>query len=108
MRLGTRVWSVGKFFLLVGALGATFLLFFGISMRVAMRAREVEVPVVMGLTVNEATETLAALGLGLRVDENRRADAKVPLGRVMQQDPAPACERAGSARFASGSARDRA
>ena len=53
----------------------------------AVRAREVEVPVVVGLTVNQATETLAAIGLGLRVDENRRADAKVPLGRVMQQDP---------------------
>jgi len=87
MRLGTRVWSVGKFFLLVGALGATFLISFGVSMRVALRAREVEVPVLVGLTVNEATEKLAALGLGLRVDDKRRADAKVPLGRVMQQDP---------------------
>ena len=87
MRLGTRVWSVGKFFLLVGLLGATFLIFFGISMRVALRAREVEVPTLTGLTVNEATETLATLGLGLRVDDNRRADPKVPLGRVMQQDP---------------------
>jgi serine/threonine-protein kinase len=87
MRLGTRVWSVGKFFLLIGALGATFLLFFVFSMRMAIRAREVEVPVVSGLTVNEATETLAAIGLGLRVDENRRTDAKIPPGRVMQQDP---------------------
>lgn len=87
MRLGTRVWSVGKFLLLVGALGATFLIFFGISMRVALRAREVEVPSLIGLTVNEATEQLAALGLGLRLDENRRADPKVPLDRVMQQDP---------------------
>jgi serine/threonine-protein kinase len=88
MRLGTRVWSVGKFFLLVGALGATFLIFFGIAMRVALRAREVEVPTLVGLTVNQATDTLAALGLGLRVDDNRRADAKVPLGHVMQQEPA--------------------
>jgi len=87
MRLGTRVWGVGKFFLLVGLLGATFLIFFGISMRVALRAREVEVPVLTGLTVNEATESLATLGLGLRVDDNRRADPKVPLGRVMLQDP---------------------
>jgi eukaryotic-like serine/threonine-protein kinase len=87
MRLGTRVWSVGKLFLLVGALGATFLIFFGISMRVALRAREVEVPVLVGLTVNDATEKLAPLGLGLRVDDNRRVDAKVPAGRVMQQDP---------------------
>jgi len=87
MRLGTRVWSVGKFFLLVAALGATFLVFFGISMRMALRAREVEVPTLVGLTVNEATETLAELGLGLRVDENRRSDPKVPAGRVMQQEP---------------------
>jgi beta-lactam-binding protein with PASTA domain len=87
MRLGTRVWSVGKFFLLVGALGATFLIFFGVSMRMALRAREVEVPALVGLTVNESTERLAELGLALRVDDNRRADAKVPLGRVMQQDP---------------------
>jgi eukaryotic-like serine/threonine-protein kinase len=87
MRLGTRVWNVGKFFLIVGALGATFLIFFGISMRMALRAREVEVPVLTGLTVNEATERLAPLGLGLRVDDNRRTDAKVPVGHVMQQDP---------------------
>jgi len=87
MRLGTRVWSVGKFFLLVGALGATFFLFFGIAMRVALRSREGEVPPLGGLTVNQATDTLAALGLGLRVDDNRRVDAKVPLGHVMQQDP---------------------
>ena len=89
MRLGTRVWSVGKFFLLVGALGATFLLFFGISMRVALTSSQVEVPELKGLTVNEATQTLGEMGLGLRVDENRRPDPKVPQDRVMQQDPAP-------------------
>ena len=44
MRLGTRVWGVGKFLLLLGALGATFLISFGVSMRLALRAREVEVP----------------------------------------------------------------
>ena len=87
MRLGTRVWNVGKFFLIVGALGATFLIFFGISMRMALRAREVEVPVLVGRTVNDATQTLAPLGLGLRVEEIRRADPKVPLGHVMQQEP---------------------
>jgi serine/threonine-protein kinase len=62
-------------------------------MRMAIRSREVEVPVVVGLTVNQATESLAGIGLGLRVDENRRSDAKVPLGRVVQQDP-PAGVRA--------------
>jgi serine/threonine-protein kinase len=88
MRLGTRVWSAGKFLLLLGALGATFLVFFMVSARVALRGREVEVPVLVGRTVNEATQNLADLGLGLRVDENRRVDEKVPIGRIMQQEPA--------------------
>jgi hypothetical protein len=29
----TRVWGIGKFLLLVGALGLTFLIFFGLAMR---------------------------------------------------------------------------
>jgi len=88
MRLGTRVWNVGKFFLLVGALGVTFLVFFGVSMRIALRSGEVEVPTLVGLSVNDATEALGQIGLGLRIDENRRPDAKVATGRVMQQEPA--------------------
>lgn len=87
MRFGTRVWSAGKLLLLIGALGATYLLFFGVSLRVALRAREVEVPLLVGHTVNEATQTLADLGLGLRVDENERPHESVPAGRIMQQDP---------------------
>jgi hypothetical protein len=86
--LGTRVLGVGKFLLLLGALAATFLLFFGISMRVALRSREVEVPQLVGRTVNEATQTLLDLGLALRIDDNRRSDEKVAAGRIMQQDPA--------------------
>src|SRR5688572_6171977 len=89
MRFGTRVWSLGKLFVLVGALGVTFLIFFGLSMRVALRAREVEVPPLLGRTVSDATQQLAELGLGLRVDENERSDENVPAGRIMQQDPAP-------------------
>ena len=93
MRLGTRVWGIGKLLLLVGALGLTFLIFFGLAMRIALRAREVEVPSLAGKTVNDATRTLASLGLGLRVDDNERSDEKIPAGRVMQQDP-PAGDRA--------------
>jgi eukaryotic-like serine/threonine-protein kinase len=88
MRLGTRVWGFGKFLILLGALGATFLISFGISTRLALRAREVEVPKLQGLTINDATKALGELGLGLRVDENQRPDDKVPAGRVMQQEPA--------------------
>jgi len=93
MRLGTRVWGIGKLLLLVGALGLTFLIFFGLAMRIALRAREVEVPSLAGKTVNDGTRTLAALGLALRVDDNERSDENIPAGQVMQQDP-PAGERA--------------
>jgi serine/threonine-protein kinase len=87
MRFGTGVWGVGKLLVVAGALLATFFIFFGISMRVALRAREVQVPPLAGRTVSDATQALANLGLGLRVDENRRADAKIPAGRIVQQDP---------------------
>jgi serine/threonine-protein kinase len=87
MRFRTRVWSLGKLLVLIGALGVTFLVFFGLSMRVALQTREVQVPSLVGSTINDATQALADLGLGLRVDENRRVDDEVPAGRIMQQDP---------------------
>jgi serine/threonine-protein kinase len=86
---GSRVWSLGKFFVLMGALGVTFLIFFGASMRIALWARDVEVPSVVGHTVQDATSTLAGIDLALRVDENQKPDDAVAAGRVMQQDPAP-------------------
>jgi eukaryotic-like serine/threonine-protein kinase len=89
MQLGTRVWSLGKLFILAGALTVTFLLFFGLSMRAALQSREVKVPALLGRSVGEATQVLTELGLPLRVDENRRSDEKVPNGRIMQQDPDP-------------------
>ena len=82
-----RVWSVGKPLLLVGALVATFFLFAGIAVRVALRAREVQVPSLAGRPVNEATQTLADVGLTLKIDDNRRPDPAIPPGRIVQQDP---------------------
>jgi serine/threonine-protein kinase len=87
MRLGTSVWTLGKFFVIVGALGATFLLFFVVSLRVALWARQVQVPELVGGTASEATVTLAPLGLGLRVDENERPDDRIAEGRIVMQDP---------------------
>ena len=58
-----RVWSLGKILLLIAALAATFLLFAGVAVRVALRAREVQVPRLTGHTVNEATQALSDLGL---------------------------------------------
>jgi len=82
-----RVWSAGKLLVLAGALVATFFLFAGIGMRTALRAREVQVPELVGRSVNDASLALTDLGLTLKVDENRRVNATVPEGHVMQQDP---------------------
>jgi eukaryotic-like serine/threonine-protein kinase len=89
MALGTRVWGFGKLLLLAGALVVTYFVFFGLSMRVALRTREVKVPTLVGRSIGDATQALTELGLPLRVDDNRRSDEKVPSGRIMQQDPAP-------------------
>ena len=89
MRFGTRVWGFGKILILMAALGGTFLLFFGVAMRVALRAREVSVPTLVGRSLNEATQVVSDLGMGLRVDDTRRADEKILAGRIMQQDPPP-------------------
>jgi eukaryotic-like serine/threonine-protein kinase len=89
MQLGSRAWSLGKLLLLGGALLATFFVFAAISMRVAIRAREVTVPDLVGRQL-EAAETFAAeRGLTLRIDETRRPDDKIPAGHVLGQDPAP-------------------
>ncbi|MBI4887886.1 MAG: PASTA domain-containing protein [Acidobacteria bacterium] len=87
MALRTRVWGLGKLLLLLCGLTATFLLFALVGMRVAVRAREVQVPDLVGLQADGASQSLAALGLTLRIDPNLRADDRVPAGRIVQQDP---------------------
>ena len=87
MALTGRVWGLGKLLMLAGALAATFLLFAAAGMRVALRAREVRVPDLAGRGVDEATRLLNDAGLALRVDENRRADTRIPDGRIVQQEP---------------------
>ena len=85
----TRVWSYGKILLLAGALAATFFVFAGIAMRVAIRARQVAVPDFVGKSVANATNLASNLDLQLRVDDVKRPDPKVPAGSVLGQDPAP-------------------
>jgi beta-lactam-binding protein with PASTA domain len=59
-----------------------------ITMRLAIHGREVEVPSVAGLTVDEARAL--AEGLGLNMDlENQFYSTTVPSGRVLAQSPAP-------------------
>src|SRR5712692_6135575 len=88
MALRARVWTAGKILMLVGGLAATFVLCFAVSMRLALKTREVQVPDLTNRTANEATAITSALGLTLRVDETRRPDAKIGAGRVLGQDPA--------------------
>jgi beta-lactam-binding protein with PASTA domain len=83
------VWSVGKLLLLGGALFATYFVFAGIAMRVAVRAREVSVPSLVGRKLEDAAAYAAQQGLTLRIDEARRPDASVPAGHILGQDPSP-------------------
>lgn len=83
----TRVWSYGKILLLAGALAGTFFVFAGIAMRVAIRARQVNVPDLVGKSLPDATSLAATVDLQLRIDEARRPDARVPVGFVLGQDP---------------------
>jgi serine/threonine-protein kinase len=87
MALTTRVWSVGKLLLIAGALLATYFLFFTISVRLALRSRDVVVPVLANSTVTQASSALSDVGLTLKVEEGRRIDPKVPAGRVLLQEP---------------------
>src|SRR5688572_33239898 len=84
--LRTRVWTYGKILLLAGALAGTFFLFAGIAMRVAVRARQVTVPNLVGKSIADATTATSTLDLQIRVDEGRRPDPKVPAGHVLGQE----------------------
>ena len=87
MQLKTRVVSYGKILLLAGALAGTFLLFAAIAMRVAITARQVTVPDLVGRSIADATALATQLDLQLRVDETPRPDPKVPAGHVLGQEP---------------------
>jgi serine/threonine-protein kinase len=87
MPFGKRIWGAGKVLLLIGSLALTFIVFFTIAMRLAVRAGQVQVPDLTGARVEEAAKTLAELGLGLQIDQNRRPDPKVAVDRIMRQDP---------------------
>ncbi len=85
--LRTRVWTVGRWTLLIGGLGITYGIFLLASMQIAIKAREVTVPDVRGQSVDAATQTLASMGLAVVLDPLRRADAGVPADHVLSQEP---------------------
>jgi serine/threonine-protein kinase len=87
MALKTRVFGAGKLLLVGGALLLTYVLFAAASMRIALKTREVVVPTLAGKPLNDATIMLADAGLKLKVEEVRRADARIPAGQIIAQDP---------------------
>jgi beta-lactam-binding protein with PASTA domain len=87
MSLKRYIWNVSKFFFLAGALAATYLVSATVAMRVALKAREVPVPPLIGRTVTDATELLAKNSLVLQVEEGRRMHPSIEAGQVMAQEP---------------------
>ncbi len=88
MALKTRVLGAGKLLILSLALVTTYLVFAVGAARVALKAREVRMPDLRGYSLAAAATQLDDLGLTLRVDDTRRADAKVPPGHIAVQEPA--------------------
>jgi serine/threonine-protein kinase len=84
----TKVWTAGRWLVLMVALSITFVVFFLTAIRVTTRAREVKVPDVRGRALSAATNTLAAAGLAMHV-EQRKPDDTVAKDHVVSQDPAP-------------------
>jgi eukaryotic-like serine/threonine-protein kinase len=87
MLFRTRVLGAGKLVVLVVALIGTYVLFAAASMRLALRAREVQVPDLTDRPINDASAIVATRGLSLKVEEPRRTDPKIAAGHVVAQDP---------------------
>jgi eukaryotic-like serine/threonine-protein kinase len=84
-----RARTIGRVILLVCGLVVTYGLFTIATMRIALRAREVPVPAVVGLDFGEAGRAMDDAGLTLKVDDNRPFSPTVPVGRIAVQDPGP-------------------
>jgi serine/threonine-protein kinase len=87
--LGRRVWTIGRLLILAAALAGTYGIFFLTALKVATRAREVEVPDLQGRSIADASDDLARLGLTVRVEPLRRPDPKIAADHVIWQDPEP-------------------
>jgi len=79
---------IGRLVLLVTALATTYGLFAVVAMRVALRAREIPVPKVVGLEFADAGRAMEEAGLTLKIDDSHPFSDTVPAGRIESQDPA--------------------
>ena len=76
-----------KFAVVVLALAVLAMLSAIVTMHFAIHGAEVTVPTFKGLTVAEATEKAASLGLNVAVD-NHFYSVEIPAGRILSQSPA--------------------
>ena len=97
MALTTRVWSAGKLLLLAGALLLTYVVFAAVGMRVALKTREVLVPLARREDRERGDGAPDRGRLNLKVEEGRRLDPKVPAGQIVTQDPAAGVQHAARA-----------
>ena len=88
MALRTRVYGAGKLLVIAGALVLTYIVSAVVAMQIALRTRDVQVPDLVNRSTSEASSLVAGLDLSLKVDEVRRADLRIPAGRVAGQEPA--------------------
>lgn len=77
-----------RFVLLVLLLSTVYLISAIVTMRFAIHGAEVRIPDFRGETAQQALERAADLGLPTNI-ENRLYSADVPVGRILQQSPAP-------------------
>jgi eukaryotic-like serine/threonine-protein kinase len=82
------VFRAFKFAVVVLALAVLAMLSAVVTMHFAIHGAEVTVPSFKGLTVAEATDKAAALGLNLAVD-NHFYSVEIPAGRILNQSPLP-------------------
>ncbi len=87
MAFGGRVWNLGRLLLIASGLLVTYLVCAAVAVQVAVRARDVTVPDVTGVTLGTAAQRLAGVDLGARVDTAQRPSAEVAAGLVLGQAP---------------------
>ncbi len=75
------------FLVYLGLVIVVFLLTAYVSFNLFVRSGATRTPALAGLSLDDARSRLADQGLGLRVEEGGRYDAKIPADHVVQQSP---------------------
>ena len=80
---------IAKTIVMLGAFGVAYALFALVGLQLGLQNREVSVPDLTNLTPEEASATVSAANLALRIESTRRVNQSIEAGRVADQDPGP-------------------